>query len=461
MDDMNPFEQQVAAEVAREMRPSRPVDAVAVIAAVDAVRSPRWRFQTMFSATKFLVAGAIVALFGGFLLSGVMTQQPSDEPPPPAAASTSASPLADPTWTPPPELVMVEIAPGVTKAAVPGVSSLESWWLDPETSPQQDAVAEERVLISMMLQDAEEETNGPYEFDFTFDREGDLWLLSPAGLLRVGDDTAYPSPGQMWHYPDLSSAPDGALWALANDTVASFRDGAWTAAPPFPGDAPADALEVLPDGTVWARSTTTLARLDGDAWTAHRITDEQGPVPERRRHFPGALSWTPDGSLWVTTNGARKRKTGDLLRFDGEVFHPVELPVPVEGWIGPLASGPDGELWAYLDADPPRLARFDGTDWGASGRVPRIATDLCSGRMVSAPDGRLWAIPRKRGPQHHDCDGDVLGAYDGATWTGVGALPESWLTEVAKLHMGPDGNLWVESAPGLFLIAAPEAVTAE
>ena len=40
--------------------------------------SPKWRFQSMFSATKFVVAGAIVALFGGFLLAGVLTQ-PSDE----------------------------------------------------------------------------------------------------------------------------------------------------------------------------------------------------------------------------------------------------------------------------------------------------------------------------------------------------------------------------------------------
>ncbi len=49
------------------------------------------RLQTMFSATKFVVAGAIVALFGGFLLAGLLAQR-SDEPLPPAAATTSASP---------------------------------------------------------------------------------------------------------------------------------------------------------------------------------------------------------------------------------------------------------------------------------------------------------------------------------------------------------------------------------
>jgi hypothetical protein len=39
----------------------------------------------MFSATKFVVAGALLALFGGFLLSGVLTQQPSDDRPQPSA----------------------------------------------------------------------------------------------------------------------------------------------------------------------------------------------------------------------------------------------------------------------------------------------------------------------------------------------------------------------------------------
>jgi hypothetical protein len=52
---------------------------------------PKWRFQSMFNATKFVVAGVIVALFGGFLLSGVLTQ-PNEESVPAVGASASASP---------------------------------------------------------------------------------------------------------------------------------------------------------------------------------------------------------------------------------------------------------------------------------------------------------------------------------------------------------------------------------
>ncbi len=321
-----------------------------VAAATKTTSSATARTRPLLIAARLVVAGAIVALFGGFLLAGLLTQ-PSER-----VAAPASSPTA--TWTPPPELTMEEIAPGVTQATLAGVGSFEA-------------------------------ASAPH--DFAFDAHGDMWLLSPAGLQRVGDDTAHPSPGPMPYDPDLSLAPDGALWTLANDTVASFRDGAWTEAPPFPGDTedPPGALEVLPDGTVWARTTTTLARLDGDAWTAYRITDDEGPVPDAGYVFPGDLAWTPDGSLWVTTNGARKRKRGGLLRFDGEVFHQVEPPVPVEGWIGPLVSGQDGELWAYLDADPPRLARFDGTDWESSGRVPRDPTD----GLLLRQDGRFARWP--------------------------------------------------------------------
>ena len=55
------------------------------------------RFQSMFSAAKFVLAAVIVALFGGFLLTGVLTQQ--EEEPLPVGASVSASPQVSPVAT--------------------------------------------------------------------------------------------------------------------------------------------------------------------------------------------------------------------------------------------------------------------------------------------------------------------------------------------------------------------------
>jgi hypothetical protein len=112
MDDMNAFERQLAGEVVSEMAPSRLVDAAAVFAAVDTTQSPKWRFQSMFSATKFVVAGVIVALFGGFLLAGALTTQQGDEVFP-AAVTESPSPEITTAPTEPSEpVVRTDVLPG-------------------------------------------------------------------------------------------------------------------------------------------------------------------------------------------------------------------------------------------------------------------------------------------------------------------------------------------------------------
>ena len=75
MDEMTDLDNQVAREVLREAGPSEPVDGAAIFAAITATQSPKWRFQSVFSATKFVVAGVIVALFGGFLLVALPFEQ--------------------------------------------------------------------------------------------------------------------------------------------------------------------------------------------------------------------------------------------------------------------------------------------------------------------------------------------------------------------------------------------------
>jgi hypothetical protein len=68
MSDMTAFERQLSGEITGLMGPEHPVDDAAILTAITAAQSPKWRFQSMFSATKFVVAGVIVALFGGVLL---------------------------------------------------------------------------------------------------------------------------------------------------------------------------------------------------------------------------------------------------------------------------------------------------------------------------------------------------------------------------------------------------------
>ena len=91
MDDMTTFEHQIGDELRREIGPVPPFDArVIVRSATTTTTTGRWTVITrrlrgditsaraegdysMFSALKFVAAAAIVALFGGFLLAGVLT----------------------------------------------------------------------------------------------------------------------------------------------------------------------------------------------------------------------------------------------------------------------------------------------------------------------------------------------------------------------------------------------------
>ena len=86
MDDMQTFEREIAGVIRRAISPARPVDAMAVARAA-ATQSPKRRFQSMFSATKYVVAGVIVALFGGFLLVTLPIGEPARNVSAPAASA--------------------------------------------------------------------------------------------------------------------------------------------------------------------------------------------------------------------------------------------------------------------------------------------------------------------------------------------------------------------------------------
>ena len=75
----------------------------------------------MSGAVRFVVAAAIVALFGGFLLSGVLTTQPSDEAVP---AAVTASPLPTTTDDLLSGMVTEEVEPGVLRIVNDGYRDL-------------------------------------------------------------------------------------------------------------------------------------------------------------------------------------------------------------------------------------------------------------------------------------------------------------------------------------------------
>ncbi len=93
MTDQDAFERLVAEETIAEAGPARPTDVAAVVRSV-ATESPRWRFRSMFSATKMLAGAAVIALFGAMVAAGVLTEQA--QAPAPAADAAEVAPRSEP-----------------------------------------------------------------------------------------------------------------------------------------------------------------------------------------------------------------------------------------------------------------------------------------------------------------------------------------------------------------------------
>ena len=91
MDDLTALDRQIAAELLRDAGPSLPVDDAAIFTAITATQSPKRRFPSMFNATKFVIAGAIVALFGGFLMLAGPIRDGGEQAGSENAATTPAS----------------------------------------------------------------------------------------------------------------------------------------------------------------------------------------------------------------------------------------------------------------------------------------------------------------------------------------------------------------------------------
>ena len=266
MDDMTAFENRMAEDARRVAGPPRSVDAAAVFAAIPTSRSPKWRFESMFSATKLLVAGAIVALFGGFLLTGILTM-PQEEEAAPAAVTASPTAQSEPdevTEPPDPQpspmtteellsgMVTEEVEPGVYRVVHDGVRDLT-----PYLTSMMQTVASPGILAG---------------------DDGSVWVgTTPLG----GEDVEFPPgwgpikeggfpPG--WSFIDFVTA-DGTAWAAHWS-----HDGErWTEHPEPPaehvgwqsrdGTVLVTWPDVWPDEPDWDEPDErrwTVARLDGD-----------------------------------------------------------------------------------------------------------------------------------------------------------------------------------------------------
>ena len=390
----------------------------------------------MFNATKFVVAGAIVALFGGFLLAGVLTQ-PSDEPcssrplrhrgrHPGASACSRPCPRTD--LLPGVDLVTEEVEPGVLLVRSDGVREL-----------------------------AAPHGEGPFTvFDLVVGHDGGVWRVGPDDeVFRLGDPRTrqWPEEPMLIGDEDIEIAADGTIW-FANEwrpqfaspgyRVMSSEGSGWSDTHAMVS---ASDVEIGPGGSVWAHGGGLVHLLEPDgssAWPA------PGGVGVASQFFV-----TADGTKWVTstTTPAIWRDDSDWLGEEAS-WETVLL-----GFVEPgrssisarrteTAIGGDGTLWMTWSSTIPLgpiLARLDADGWSswteADGVPEVIGTGGFSGGLLRvAPDGSVWMAAGASGsPVDAGCSQPVS-RFDGQTWT-------DYLDGhcIHALDVADDGTVWVRA----------------
>jgi hypothetical protein len=474
MDQMSAFEQQLARIAAEMAGPLRPVDAMAIVRSAQARPVGRWSVRlrrfvggaatptergfTMSSALKLVAAGVIVALFGGFLLAGVL-RTPQDGEVLPAAVSESPAPMTTEEFLA--TMHTEEVEPGVVEVLEDGHRDLmhgaggEPWGC-------------ERVIVGGSDQ---------------VWRTDDCWRL-----FRLGqpDGWDYDQEVMDLGWGRSFASLDGRLWALeaasqspsAPYVLRLFYDGDWVPDPRL--DEPGHGqIHVEDDGTVWlvgidgvihwAGDTSVGTSSWRDAWTGKG--DRDGVT---------LLSVTDDGVVWLMTEAAEDGSVS-FLRFDGTDWRVVPGPEGFRanplGGTGLLSAGVsgDGTLWMAGDSLVPHvsLARLDGDGWttftDADGVEPWGGQAAWWGTTMdtlwAAPDGSVWvnaSIATIRADEGPGCDG--LARFDGERWQ-----PFFSGSCISDLDFAPDGSVWVVVQEGQgwenrtvhTYVITPEAVAAK
>ncbi len=325
MTDMTAFERRVADGMLHRAGPVRPVDDLAVFESVAAAsRSLRWGF-TMFSALRFAAAAVVVAVFGGFLIAGILTTPDLDQTAP-AAVTAPPSPMTTEDLLS--GMVAEEVEPGVFRVDNDGVRDLASADYD-------------YVVVG---------------------QDRSIWLGSHTGhLSRLGVAEAHD-----WKLGeedrslrDFEVGPDGTVWAVVMESdgsatwssLRSFNGEAWTthAVAPFirfVGD-----VEIAPDGVVWAAlSDGVLGYLDPDGSTWQTIDTPTTPP---------AFDLGEYGFV-ATEAGVWARHRNGVWHYADGVWEPVTYGDPDAGTM------PDGVFWGIGPGDTgddETLYRHDGTGW--------------------------------------------------------------------------------------------------
>lgn len=463
--DSNAFERQLARILQEAAGPSRSTDVLAVVQASTIPR--RSLLAAVFGTGKLLVAGSVVALFGGILLVGLLGQSRARDDHHPGASPVT-TPI--PSW--PSTLQTEPVAPGIVKVIGDGTGHRL-------VEPTSVVTAERGFDEVAVGPGGEIWLHAPDGTLFRLGQEGQLhtsssWLLEfdVNGSLYTalgGDDAVVrvPSDAAPGTDPDLVEVKLNHPAVLGLHDSGSFYPsaGAMLAIPRAP-ELVASLQELLNTSDFFGRAGDVDALSLLDDPTAGEVC---------------GLTVTTDGTLWASVcSGAYVGYDfgpGGLARWDGETWLPVE-PIGAfddDAWITDvtfLEADTEGGLWAFASS----TSRTELAGLAHSGGINQVPVrDPSNLVLLRLQDGRWsahpWdavAWPRAalgNGWFHGQVDGPGrlwLGAGHTANTGGGNDVLISYDGDIAVRHdevgtfrdqaLHPDGSLWVVGPEGLFVI---------
>ena len=350
----------------------------------------------MFSALKFVAAGVIVALFGGFLLTGILTTQQGDETSPAAVIASPSPTTAEELLS---GMVTEEVEPGVFHVINDGRRDLwPAWWV---YIGQDGSIWGSREDRFFQL--------GGRGYKRTANGVGNpLWVTRDGTLLSIGGKAIRSFDGKSWQrygtkadgtIQMMSIGPDDTIWATWEDPtdkdrtiVARQTDDGWERLTPFPGHP--YRLYVLDTGDIWVKDDDGMVYLgqyvDG-TWRRHDVLDFGLNPEEAPLYDIGEEVFLPDGSVTVSATGYAPPM---YFHYDGTEWREWQpsdgAPTPrmVGYYDGGFEVADDGSAWFgdQTDEDCKGVARFDGVT------ASRWLEDLCVDGVSIAPDGAVWVL---------------------------------------------------------------------
>jgi streptogramin lyase len=255
----------------------------------------------------------------------------------------------------------------------------------------------------------------------------------PRGAQQTMPDLTAPGPDAVW-FSEMRGYRDGRTESWIGRITPTGLVTEFRARLPYPaslgktlGDPSLLDLAVAPDGRVWfVAGTPWIGRLAANGVVTRFPTRIAGP-----RGWGSADSITagPDGNLWFTGGSAIGRITprGAVTAFP---LRPGEASTDI-------TSGPDGNLWFVLSVQGPNgwvehLAKIttSGAITAFAPMTPPLYVSVLAD-LTAGPDGNVWFTKR-----------DQIGRItpDGRVRMFSPGLGGG--DEVSSLTTGPDGNLW-------------------